>query len=202
MADRARNKDGIGKAVSFNVITPMNRIGTWVVTALLWFFDRFEGQQQTAKDLAFLPFVHWVVVRRDRFPRLSGDQEREKLNYDYLFFLSTFNGPWGPYIEAYSDVLFKALDLVWFWSVGYPFARPVSPLKAYILRNQVESDHFYSAYPGGTVRDVRSALELRTAVKSFADRARELPDDQFMAEFSRLLASVQNKLGSFGPTPG
>ncbi len=201
MADFARNSDGLAKAVTFNVITPMGRFGAWFVTALLWIFDKFKSTQQTAKDLAFLPFVHWVVVRRDRFPRLDAAQEPERLNYDYLFFLSTFNGPWGPYIEAFADVLYKALDLVWFWSVGYPFARPVGPLKAYIQRNQVEFDHSYSAYPGASVRDVRSALELREMVRDLAERAQALPDEDFMAEFHRLLIGVQNKLGTFGPTP-
>src|SRR5215470_17455828 len=141
MADRARNQYGLGKAVTFNVITPMTRFGTLVVGALLFIFDRFKSTQITAKELAFLPFVHWVVVKRDRFPRVSDSQPAEDLSYDYLFFLSTFNGPWAPYIEAFADVLYKPLDLVWFWSVGYPFARPVGPLKAYIQRNQVESDH-------------------------------------------------------------
>src|SRR5205823_6674093 len=115
MADRACNRSGLGKAVTFNVITPMTRIGTWVVKALLWYFDWNKSTQQSAKDLAFLPFVHWVVVKRDQFPRLEDGQKPEKLKYDYLFFLSTFNGPWGPYIEAFADVLYVPLDAVWFW---------------------------------------------------------------------------------------
>jgi hypothetical protein len=201
VADQARNQRGLGKAVAFNVITPMTRFGTWVVRILLCFFDRFKWTQQTAKNLAFLPFVHWVVVKRNQFPRVEDAQPVEKLKYDYLFFLSTFNGPWGPYIEAFADVLYGALDAVWFWSVGYPFARPVSALKAYIHRNQVESDHSYSAYPGASVRDVRAALELRDMVTKFTDSALGLPNDKFMEEFDRLLIGVQNKLGTFGSLP-
>jgi hypothetical protein len=200
MADRARNQYGLGKAVTFNVITPMTRFGTFVVGVLLFIFDRFKSTQVTAKELAFLPFVHWVIVKRDSFPRLSDNQPAEDLHYDYLFFLSTFNGPWGPYIEAFADVLYKPLDLVWFWSVGYPFARPVGPLKAYIQRNQIESDHSYSAYPGASVRDVRSALELRNEVEKLFQNSSGLSPDRFAVEFDRLLISVQNKLGTFGPT--
>jgi hypothetical protein len=199
--DRARNQHGLGKAVTFNVITPMTRVGTWVVKALLWYFDRRKSTQQTAKDLAFLPFVHWVVVRRDQFPRLESTQEPEQLSYDYLFFLSTFNGPWAPYIEAFSDVLHMPLDAVWFWSVGYPFARPVSPLKSYIHRNQVESDHCYSAYPGASVRDVRSALDLRTMIMKFNKEKPSLSDVEFEAAFDHLLICAQDKLGTFGTLP-
>ena len=201
MAHRARNQHGLGKAVTFNVITPMTRLGTWIVGAALWIFDRFKSTQKTAKGLAFLPCVHWVIVKRDCFPRPEGDNPAEKLNYDYLFFLSTFNGPWGPYIEAFADVLYVPLDTVWFWSIGYPFSRPVGPLKAYIKRNQVESDHSYSAYPGASVRDVRSGLALRSEVDKFAKNAWELPPDKFAVEFSRLFVSVQNKLGTFHPIP-
>ena len=38
-------------------------------------------------------------------------------------------------------------------------------------------------------------------VADLAVRARALPDDDFMAEFRRLLIGVQNKLGTFGPAP-
>jgi hypothetical protein len=200
MADRARNQYGLGKAVTFNVITPMTRFGTFVVGVLLFFFDRVKSTQATAKELAFLPFVHWVVVKRNSFPRVNDSQPAEDLNYDYLFFLSTFNGPWGPYIEAFADVLYKPLDLVWFWSVGYPFARPVGPLKAYIQRNQIESDHCYSAYPGASVRDVRAALALRNEVEKLFQSSSGLSPDRFAVEFDRLLINVQNKLGTFGPT--
>lgn len=201
MADRARNRYGLGKAVTFNVITPMTRLGTLVVGLVLWIFVRFPSTQNTAKALAFLPFVHWVVVKRDRFPRLSADQPAEKLNYDYLFFLSTFNGPWDIYIEAFADVLYLPLDIVWYWSIGYPFARPVGPLKAYIRRNQVESDHSYSAYPGASVRDVRSGLAVRSQLQSLVTNASDLPPDKFAVEFNRTLISLQNKLGTFGPSP-
>src|SRR5215467_9031291 len=187
MADRARNQYGLGKSVTFNVITPMTRVGTCVVRLSLSIFGRFPSTQETAKQLSFLSFVHWVVVKRNAFPRLAADQPKEQLNYDYLFFLSTFNGPWGPYIEAFADVLYAPLDGVWFWSIGYPFARPVTPLKAYIHRNEVESDHSYSAYPGASVRDVRAALELRDMVTKFSDSALGLPNAEFMQEFDRLL---------------
>ena len=104
MSNFARNRDGLGKAVTFNVITPMKRGGTCIVRILLWVFDTFKWTQETAKQLAFLPFVHWVVIKRNQFPHIDPAQPRERLSYDYLFFLSTFNGPWGPYIDAFADV--------------------------------------------------------------------------------------------------
>lgn len=201
MADRSRNQHGLGKSVTFNVITPMHPLTTGIVRILLWFFDRFKITQKTAKQLSFLPFVHWVVVSRKQFPRLDPAQPAETLSYDYLFFLSTFNGPWAPYIDAFADVLHGALDAVWFWSIGYPGAVPVTPLKDYIVRNQIESDHHYSAYPGASVRDVRSALLLQDELDRFAVRARSLAPEEFTDEFGRLLLRVQNCLGAVGTLP-
>lgn len=201
MSDRARNKDGLGKAVTLNVITPMTWLSTRIVGLLLWYFDRNKATQATARALSFLPFVHWVVVKRDSFPRLDDKQPTEKLHYDYLIFMSVFNGPWAPYIEAFADVLYNALDGVWFFSLGYPFARPVGPLETYIRRNQVQSDHSYSAYPGASVRDVRAALELHDAIEKFANDTSGLSPDRFAVEFDRLVMSAQDKLGTFGPLP-
>ena len=197
MADQARNKKGLGKAVAFNVITPMNRVGMFIVMLVLSYLDRNKRTQQTAARLSFLPFVHWVVVKREKFFNGQGGRP-ERLNYDYLFFLSTFNGPWRPYIEAYSDVLYLALDLVWFWSIGYPFARPCNKLVQYIERNRIESEHFYSAYPGASVRDVRAAVDLRGELEKFARVAAHLSPHTFTVEFDRLLVRTENMLGTFG----
>ncbi len=196
MANLARNASGLGKAYAFNVITPMRPSVTWIVKLLLMFFDVLKSTQQTAKNLSFLPFVHWVVVGRDRFPNCG--QPREKLAYDYLFFCSTFNGSWESYIDAFADVLTGALDTVWRWSVGYPGASPVGGLKAYIRRNQIETDHHYCAYPGASVRDVRSALHVQRELQQFAAAVSGLTPEQFSREYDRLLIRVQNDLGTFG----
>ena len=69
MADRARNKDGLGKAVTFNVITPMNRFGTCVVRLALWIFDRVKSTQKTARALlgsAYLNFGRPKHLKKSR----------------------------------------------------------------------------------------------------------------------------------------
>jgi hypothetical protein len=198
MADRSRNGHGLGRAVSLNVPTPIRPGSTSIVSALLWFFDTCKWAQTTARRLSFLASVHWVVVRRNQFPHLDPRQPREQLRYDYLFFLSTYNGPWGPYIDAFADVLCDALDAGWYWCVGYPGARPVSGLKQYIVHNQIESDHHYCAYPGASVRDVRAALRVDREVRRFADETDNLRPDQFSAAFKRLLISIENDLATTG----
>src|SRR5215813_3422278 len=198
MADRSRNALGLGKASSLNVLTPMTRVATWIVRSSLWFFDSCKSTQRPAKALAFLPFVHWVVVGRNQFPNLDPTQPRERLHYDYLLFLSTYSGPWGPYIEAFADVLANPLDAVWSWNVGYPGARPVSRLKAYITQNQIESDHHHSAYAGASVRDVRAALRVHGELERFAEQSHGLRPDQFTSALNRMLIRIQNDLATTG----
>jgi hypothetical protein len=81
---------------------------------------------------------------------------------------------------------------------GYPGARPVTLLKDYILRNQIESDHHYSAYPGASVTDVRAALHVDRCLARFAAHGPHLQPEQFTPEFMRFLFAVQNDLGTVG----
>lgn len=196
MADRARNTDGLGKAATLNVLTPIIPGDTWLVGVVLWALRRFT----TPVDLALLSFVHWAVIPRTAFPQLDPRQPKEQLNHDYLIFLSAFTGPWGPYIDAFADVLFKALDAVWSWTVAYPGANPVTGLKTHIIRNRIESDHFYSAYPGASVRDVRDALIIAAALEDLA-KLQGLPAVEFAEEYHRIVLRLQNRLGPFGPLP-
>jgi hypothetical protein len=200
MANQVRNAHGLGKATAFVVPTPMRPWKTVIVRVILFIFDRIKSTQEIAKRLSFLPFVHWVVIGRNAWPRIDDQQPEEKLAHDHLFFLSTFNGMWHPYIDAYADVLHQPLDAVWRWSDGYPKARPVTALKEYIARNQLEADHHYVAYPEASVRDVRSALRLADALRRFRESSQGLEPEQFSEDFRCFLQRVQNNLGSTGPT--
>jgi len=196
VADLAYNAGRPSKSATLNVLTPIRPYRVRFVRGWLWLLDHFPGKFQPAIDLSFLSFVHWVVIRKDKLPHLDVAQPPERLKYNYVIFLSTFTGPWGPYIDAFADVLYNALDSVWFWTIGYPGARPVTGLKAHIIRNQIESDHHYSAYPGASVRDVRSALLVRKALTDLAALTDSLPPDRFAQVYDRVLIDLQNHLGS------
>jgi hypothetical protein len=199
MGNQVRNLHGLGKSTAFVVPTPMRPWTTIIVHVALAFFDRIKATQRLAKRLSFLPFVHWVIVRRADWQRLGDGEPDETLSYDYLFFLSTFNGMWHPYIDAYADVLHQPLDAVWRWSIGYPRARPVTPLKNYIAHNQLEADHNYMAYPEASVRDVRAALRVADAFHRFRESTQGLTPEEFKEEFDCFQQRVQNNLGSTRP---
>lgn len=184
--------------------TPVSPRTSWAVRVALSYLNRQrENAQTTAKRLSFIPFLHWAIVKRRHFldPDGKAPTKNSGLQHDYDFFVSSFDGPWAPYVEAFTDVLDHAIDFAWGFSVAYPGSQPESLYKRYIVHNQIEADHHYIAYPSASVRDVRRVLHLHRELAAFADSARELDAEVFAQEFRRLLVRVQNGLGSIGPLP-
>jgi hypothetical protein len=193
----------LGKSVAFVLPTPVPTWATWFVRAGLSLLNAHRDTEQiTAKELSFISFLHWATVKRDQFRIFDeANQPLNRLAHDYNLFLSTFDGQWAPYVEAFTDVLGHAIDFVWAFSVGYPGSQPNAAYKRYIVLNQVDADHHYSAYPSASVTDVRRCLHLQEELTAFAAEARDLSDENFKQAFHRLLLRVQNDLGSIGPTP-
>ena len=98
-------------------------------------------------NLSFIEFARWVILPRRRFPYLGNGQVKEDLKYDYLLFFSNFNGTWNQYIDAFSAVLSRGLNMIWRWSEKFPGSVPVTPFKEYIARVQFDTDYYYTAYP-------------------------------------------------------
>jgi hypothetical protein len=203
MGDRVRNGRGWGKSVAFVLPTPVPTWAAGLVSTGLTVLNRCrETEQVIAKQLSFISFLHWAVVKRAQFHVFDADRQAPNhLAHDYNLFLSTFDGPWDPYVEAFTDVLGHAIDFVWGFSVGYPGAVPEGAYKRYIVLNQVHAEHHYSAYPCASVLDVRRCLHLHDELEAFAAQATDLSGPHFQQAFHRLLLRVQNDLGSVGPIP-
>jgi hypothetical protein len=193
-------------------MTPMEPRKTWGLRAaffLIWLSTRvppitplLRKIRQVQEDLTTLSFIHfarWAIIPRGGWPRLSHEQPRETLAYDYLLFESNFNGSWEQYIAAFSTVIPGGMDNIWRWSVKYPKSRPVTPFFNYIRGCQTDTDFYYSAYPGATTNDIRGAVLLHDALTTLAARCDTLTPAQFRAEYSRLLAEHQNGLSTTGP---
>lgn len=150
--------------------------------------------QQNLVELSFIHFARWVIIKRRDFPRLSDTQPVENFNYDYLFFESNFNGDWEKYIDAFSQVIPGGMDNVWRWSVKYPGSRPITPFLSYIRNCQYDTDYYYSAYPEASTNDIVGALSLAEQFQTFVTTSATLPPDEFVREYNRFLARVQNCL--------
>jgi hypothetical protein len=142
-----------------------------------------EALGQTASPLARLPRTHfgrWVIV-----PGFVTDPEQptaEELECAYLLFSATFDGPLDSYLDELCGELAPETQRIWGSCIGCPEPRGVQ-LKAYLLRNQVQTGLFFSAYPDATVEIVRKSLHVRDKAIAFAVRAQGMEPAELQRAF-------------------
>ena len=134
----------------------------------------FAKIQQRLIKLSFIHFAHWSIVKRGQFPHLSDDQPLDHPKYDYLMFVSNFNGSWDQYIDAFSEVILIGLDNIWKWSEKFPGSVPEGPFFKYIKHNQYSSAYYYNynATPEASATDVTSALKVTDELSISLGRAK------------------------------
>jgi len=188
-----------GKAYGMNVVTPMRPWKTWI-NRFIFMVARTQPQQLGGLlGLSIIHFARWVLIKRKQWPDLG--QGRPRLRNDYMLFVSNFNGTWDQYIDAFSDGIPNGLDLFWYSSTKYPGSIPITPFKNYIRANQVDTDYYYNATPGGAQRDIKAALRLWGVLDRLALQHAELPPAAFAEAYRLALIEVQNDLASPGYAP-
>ena len=190
-----------GKVYAMNVVTPMKTWKTWILRLLFFVLWNVKPLQNDLINLSFIEFARWVIVPRGGFPFVGNGQEKEELKYDYLLFFSNFNGTWNQYIDAFSAVLSRGLNLIWRWSEKFPGSVPVTPFKDYIARVQFETDYYYSAYPYATANDLNAAKVVETALDALGRAAAEMTPEQFAVAYGEFLRKAQSHLGETGEAP-
>jgi hypothetical protein len=190
-----------GKVYAMNAITPMKPWKTWILRVLFFALGHIKAMRADLINLSFIEFARWVVIPRRRFPMLGNGQVAEDLEYDYLLFFSNFNGTWNQYIDAFSAVLAKGLNLVWRWSEKFPGAVPVTLFKEYIARVQFDTDYYYTAYPHATANDLKAAHVVQGAFDGLSARAAGLNAEQFAEAYLSFVLQVQGCLGETGEAP-
>jgi hypothetical protein len=195
------------KSIPMNLLSPISWGSAFKDHIIYWALPRwpFNSRLEGLLELSFIHFARWVVIPKGSFPRLSDEQPKEELAYDYLYFASNYNGHWDQYIDAFSDVVDGGLDGMWEGSLNWVPATYVGGLKRYIRWHQVKrgidpTDHYYCAYPRVTTTDIKSALELCDALVAFrAESPVAEADEDFLKRFQALLGRVQQCLGEHGP---
>lgn len=191
-----------GKAYAMNVVTPI-RFWTAVLNKVIfWAAAKRPSTLNGLITLSLIHYARWVVVDRDQFPHLSPQQPKENLRFSYMFFFSNFNGSWKQYVDSFTFAIPGGLDLLWKWNVRYPKSVPLTPFHDYIRYNQIETIHYYNAYPMATSNDIKSAKKLRLALMDFDARLQEGDSDAvFQKKFFHLLRDVQHDMGVMRHAP-
>ena len=191
-----------GKAYAINVITPIRGWTTWLNKLIFWAAIKMPKTLNGLITLSLIHYARWVIIERDQFPVLSPDQPKEKLKYNYMIFFSNFNGSWAQYVDSFTFAIPSGLDMFWKWNVRYPKSVPLTPFHDYIRFNQIQTDHYYNAYPMASANDVKSAKKLHLALMDFDARLDEhASDEAFQKKFHLLLRDLQHDMGTMQHTP-
>ena len=85
-----------------------------------------------------------------------------------LLFASTFDGDWDQYLDDFGAYIPNEIDMIFGEAEGFPGIR--SPdVKDWIVKNQVSSIHFYSAYPNESVKDIWKAMKVKGGLDVLLD---------------------------------
>src|SRR5258706_11299989 len=188
-----------GKAYGMNAITPIPSTKSWINRLIFQFIRCFPSTLSGLVGLKFIHFARWTIIRPGDWPNLG--QGAQRIKHDYMLFTSNFNGTWDQYIDAFSDGIPGGLNLFWYQNVKYPGSIPISPFKAYIRANQIDTDYYYNATPGAGQRDVISALRVREAVLRLVAGHPQLSPETFAYSYAMALLSIQNDLPTQGYAP-
>lgn len=190
-----------GKAYAMNVITPVRWYTAWLNKLFFVFVGIFPSFLNGLMTLSLIHYARWVIIGRKQFPHLHPKQPVEDLNYSYMMFFSNFNGSWDQYVDSFTFSIPGGLDLFWKWNVRYSKSVALTPFHNYIRYNQLETIHYYSAYPLAASNDIKAGQLVRKAVIDFGKVSQSLSDEDFQKHYNALLRGLQHDLGDMRPAP-
>jgi hypothetical protein len=185
-----RNVDG--QAIAITVFSTVKWWGRLFLPLLCFLGRTFPSLTGTLRQLSFIHFARWSIVRR--IPYNGPPQRKRRLRHPHMYFESNFNGGWEEYIDAFSHILTRGMTAFWGSSYGFPKPLPTAPFKKYIQDNETEADHYYSAYPDATSTMIQRALTLDEHFAQLRRDAERMDPEAFAAAYRAFLTTAQHCL--------
>jgi len=175
------------------VLTPIPRVWSWWLRVTWWFADKSHFVKRPLLALSFIHAAHWGVF--DRLPASAPRRRARRLPVRYILFQSNFDGPPREYAEAFAITVPWRIRGLWQGAYRFPGPRPEATFVEYVMDQRVKATlHYYSAYPTGTVRTVRSALALEESFERFRRGVAGLDADEFAEAWREFLTREQRNL--------
>lgn len=170
-------------------------------------------------------YLKLVDITTLHFGRFVLIPNAETGRYDYLMMESNHDGTLRQHTDEFADRAGDAMELLWGRCVGYPTVDRKENLERFkrafyrfILKNSVETEAYYVAYPHETVGQVKWYAELHGALQEFLDlrNVEEFITERLQGLLTRLprrpvyepprllkplislLKSIQGRLSTFG----
>ena len=156
-ANQAESRPGLkaGQVQEFTLIMNLKPGGAERLRKKLASDSRFGNQNQI--------FADRVGTLHDmRFTVFDNDTR--------LLFASTFDGDWDAYIDDFAARIPDLIDVAFGEVDDYPGIKHPN-VKDFIVKHQVTSTYFYSAYPNASVRDVWKAMKIKGGLDVLLDAA-------------------------------
>ena len=156
-ANQAESRPGLkaGRSNEFTLIMNLKPGGAERLRKKLASSSKFGNQNQVFADrIGTLHDLRFVIFDNDT----------------RLLFATTFDDDWDAYINDFAALVPDLIDLVFEEVEDYPGIK--SPdIKDFIVKSQVTSTYFYSAYPDASVRDIRKAMKVKSGLDVLLDAA-------------------------------
>ena len=144
-----------GRSNEFTLITNLKPGGAERLRKKLASTAKFGNQNQVFADrIGTLHDLRFIIFDNDT----------------KLLFASTFDGDWDAYINDFVELLPDFIDAAFGEAEDYPGVKDPK-FKDTIVKHQITSTYFYSAYPDATVRDIRKALKVEKGLDVLLDAA-------------------------------
>ena len=181
-----------GETTSITLFTVQRSWGRLAMPALFAVSRVVPKALEAMDGLSFISFASWSLIRD--VPYNGPPQSLRRLRFAHLFFEVHFNGSWAQYIDSSVRILTTGMKSFWSSSETFPGPLPASPFQRFFKVHEVDTSHYYCAYPDATVTIVRSALALEQRLDMFAHRAGMIREEQFDGAWDAFLEDVQRWL--------
>ena len=161
------------RAAALNLITPISSRGRLWLRFLFLAATILPLPRLTVLRLKLIHYARWTVLGRS------------------LLFESNFNGTPDAYVEAFSYVFPLGMRLIWGSSEGFPGPVPVETLREWIDEGAIETSHYYCAYPEASTKEILAGLRVRSRLREFNERTRNMDASRFAEEYQRLVSDLQ-----------
>jgi hypothetical protein len=147
---------------------------------------RILAMSSSVARLRSIHFGGWIV-----FGRLPSSRRRYGWrSRPSLLFLSNYDGQFEEYIAAFGIAAEPGMRLSFGSAEDFPGTRPSRRFVDYVEQRTVLELWNWSAYPGRTVRDVDTALEVSTRLRRLVELAGEASDRTFETAYHELLEAL------------
>lgn len=169
---------GYGSIARLTTLSPVRpeRLGT--LKRRLAFVARAPGLGRPLLDVATIHYARWIVF--GSLPHPDGSDRRWWLNWKYLLFAATYDGPPEVYLNTFADILPRRLTALFGACFGFEACVENAPgadgrvFPAYAFRGFVASNKLSEAGATDRVSETARTIRQALAIERSAQRSDRL----------------------------